>query len=581
MDFSILGPVEATAQDGALSLGGPRQRALLAYLLLHANRVVAADQLASELWEAPPRDAHAALQNQVSRLRKALGERLVTHAPGYLLRVEPGELDLDRFRAAVANAGATSDLAERSRLLREADGFFRGAALAGVEAPFVAGEAAALEELRLAAVEARVDADLERGRHAELVPELGSLVGRYPLRERLRGQHILALYRCGRQAEALEAYRDTRRMLDEQLGLEPSPALRELERAILTQDPELACAPGFEETQVAAPDEPRRRRELPLALGLGAVALALAGAAAAVALTRSSPEPAPANAAALRPAAVVPAKKHRAHPAHAKHTVAHVKPTVRAKHIVVHVHTTPAASRTVTVPAVTAAPAQTTPVAPKPKPKPSVNPPVTTTPPPAQAVTLSDDFSETTPNTKLWNVFGDGTGATWSLDNGRLVFTVPAAAQTGGTYNMVGPSWSSQCRFDGNFDARIDYQLLEWPAGVGAHLQLSAWIFPKINSASGRMINSYGDQYTGNVGNSFDLVDTQDTQGTLRIARVGSVETAYYLSKGKWVALHSATAVGQTQLGLQLFAQANEWAHREFSVALDNFTVAAVSPVCP
>ncbi|HKB28955.1 MAG TPA: winged helix-turn-helix domain-containing protein, partial [Candidatus Limnocylindrales bacterium] len=126
MDFSILGPVEATAQDGALSLGGPRQRALLAYLLLHANRVVAADQLASELWEAPPRDAHAALQNQVSRLRKALGERLVTHAPGYLLRVEAGELDLDRFRAAVADAGATSDLAERSRLLREADGFFRG-----------------------------------------------------------------------------------------------------------------------------------------------------------------------------------------------------------------------------------------------------------------------------------------------------------------------------------------------------------------------------------------------------------------------------------------------------------------------
>ncbi len=196
-------------------------------------------------------------------------------------------------------------------------------------------------------------------------------------------------------------------------------------------------------------------------------------------------------------------------------------------------------------------------------------------------MTLSDDFSETTPNTKLWGVNGDGSGYTWSLDNGRLVFTVPAGAQTGGTYNMVGPGWDSQCRFDGNFDARVDYQLLEWPAGVGAHLQLSAWIFPKINSASGRMINQYGDQYDGNVGQSFDLVNTQDTQGTLRIARVGSVETAYYLSKGKWVALHSATAVGQTQLGLQLFAQASEWAHKQFSVALDNFTVAAVAPLCP
>src|SRR5258706_8686330 len=140
-EFSILGPVEATGGDGVLPLGGPRQRGLLASLLLHENRVVGADKLIDELWETPPGDAHGALQNQVSRLRKVLGDRLTTRAPGYVLRVEPGELDLDRFRAAVAEAGSTSDLAERSRSLREADALVRGAPLARVEAPLSAGEA--------------------------------------------------------------------------------------------------------------------------------------------------------------------------------------------------------------------------------------------------------------------------------------------------------------------------------------------------------------------------------------------------------------------------------------------------------
>ena len=199
------------------------------------------------------RDAHGALQNQVSRLRKVLGDRLVTKAPGYLVRVEPGELDLDRFRSLVAEAGSTANLAARSRLLREADGLFRGTPLGDVEAPFATSEAAALDELRLAAVEGRVDADLERGRHAELVPELGALVRAHPLRERLRGQQILALYRCGRQADALDAYRATKRMLDEELGLEPSPALRELERAILTQDESLVAAATVADEPAPAP----------------------------------------------------------------------------------------------------------------------------------------------------------------------------------------------------------------------------------------------------------------------------------------------------------------------------------------
>src|SRR5262249_38940964 len=211
MHFSLLGPVEATQGGRALPLGGPRQRALLARLLVDANRPVAADRLVEDLWDSPPQDAHAALQNQVSRLRKVLGDRLVTKAPGYLVRVEEGELDLDVFRSRIAEAGAAADLRERSRLLRDADGLFRGTPLADVDAPFAESERAALEELRLAALEGRIDADLERGREAELVPELAGLVRVHPLRERLRGQQILALYRCGRQADALDALRDAKR----------------------------------------------------------------------------------------------------------------------------------------------------------------------------------------------------------------------------------------------------------------------------------------------------------------------------------------------------------------------------------
>jgi hypothetical protein len=194
---------------------------------------------------------------------------------------------------------------------------------------------------------------------------------------------------------------------------------------------------------------------------------------------------------------------------------------------------------------------------------------------------LTDDFSETTPNTQLWNMGGDGSGHSAVLQNGRLVFTVPAEAQTGGNYNMVGPTWSSRCRFGGDFDARVDYQLLDWPQAGGAHLQLSAWIFPDTNSAAGRQVNQFSDAYTGNVANGWDLADTKDTQGTLRIARVGDVETTYYLAKGDWVIVHTGKAAGDTTLGLQLFGMANDWTHKQMRVALDNFSVTAASPVCP
>jgi DNA-binding SARP family transcriptional activator len=222
---------------------GPGQRALLALLLLHANDVVSGDRLVEELWpEEPPGSGLAALRVRVSQLRKSLGaaaERLETMPPGYRLRLLPGELDLDRFSQLLEDAADTEPGVAAERL-REALVLWRGPPLADVAYESFAQPASRrLEELRLAALERRLEADLALGRHAELVGELEELIAAHPLRERLRGQLMLALYRSGRQAEALEAYRSTRSALLEGLGIEPSAPLRELEKAILRQDPEL------------------------------------------------------------------------------------------------------------------------------------------------------------------------------------------------------------------------------------------------------------------------------------------------------------------------------------------------------
>jgi len=247
--FRILGPLEVVEGDQTLTLGGPRQRALLAVLLLRANEVVSTDRLADELWgESPPPTAAKAIQVYVSKLRKQLGEnRLVTRAPGYVLLAEASELDLGRFEQLVSKARqATPELAVAH--LRDALALWRGAPLADLEyEAFAQAEIARLEELRLAVLEERVDADLAAGRHRETLGELESLVAAHPLRERLAGQLMLALYRSGRQAEALDVYQRTRQVLVEEIGLEPNPALQRIEKAILTQDASLDLAePGPE-----------------------------------------------------------------------------------------------------------------------------------------------------------------------------------------------------------------------------------------------------------------------------------------------------------------------------------------------
>jgi DNA-binding SARP family transcriptional activator len=253
MEFRILGPLEVWGEDGEVSLGGPKQRALLAVLLLNPNEVVAADRLIEELWgEDSPERAAAALRVNVSRLRKALPQdALATRSPGYVVRVEPDQLDLHRFERLVDEGRGLRGRGlqtEASQRLREALSLWRGPALADFAyESFAQAAIARLEEIRLAAIELRIDADLALGRHDELVGELEALVAEHPLRERLRSYLMTALYRAGRQAEALDAYQDARRVLVDELGIDPSPALLELERAILQQDPSLdveATAPA-------------------------------------------------------------------------------------------------------------------------------------------------------------------------------------------------------------------------------------------------------------------------------------------------------------------------------------------------
>ena len=245
MRFGVLGPIEAWADGRPIPLRGPKQRALLAFLLLHANRAVSRDRLIDALWgESPPPSASESLDAYVYRLRKLVGhDRLVRCGSGYVLSVQAGELDADRFELLVANARRAADAGDSrgaARLLAEALALWRGRALADVPyEPFAGAPARQFEERRLTALESRVEAELDCGGGAALVPELEQLVTDYPLRERLLAALMLALYRAGRQADALAAYRAARGRLVEELGLEPGPSVCELHQRILQHDPAL------------------------------------------------------------------------------------------------------------------------------------------------------------------------------------------------------------------------------------------------------------------------------------------------------------------------------------------------------
>jgi len=260
VDFRILGPLEVWDRGRTIELARRKQRALLVFLLLRAGETVSTDALIEALWgEEAPRTARASLQNTVAQLRRLLGPGVVASDPGgYRLEVVSEQLDLGRFERLTAEA-RSGVAAERGERLREALGLWRGPPLAElVYEPFVAQEVARLEELRTAAYEDLIDAELARGGGGDLVAEVELLVAEHPFRERLRAQLMLALYRAGRQAEALDAYRAARRMLVDELGIEPGTPLSELERAILRQDSSLAPAAPAERAMAHPPAERRK-----------------------------------------------------------------------------------------------------------------------------------------------------------------------------------------------------------------------------------------------------------------------------------------------------------------------------------
>jgi YVTN family beta-propeller protein len=270
VDLLLLGPVEARADGEPIALGAPKQRAVLAMLALHVGRTVSADRLAEGLWgEQPPASAAKMVQLYVSQLRRLLdgsGAQIVTRGRGYELRLADDEVDAIRFERLLEEGRA-----------REALALWRGEALADVaDEPFAAAEIRRLDELRVRALERAIDADLASGRHSEVIGEVEALIAEHPLRERLHAQRMLALYRCGRQAEALVAYREARATLVEQIGVEPGGELRDLQKAILTQDPalDLASPPAR-----VTPSRPSARPRAAWAFAAAALLL-LAGLAA-------------------------------------------------------------------------------------------------------------------------------------------------------------------------------------------------------------------------------------------------------------------------------------------------------------
>ena len=243
VEYRVLGPVTAVQDGVARALGGPRQRMVLAVLLASANRVVSQDALIEAVWAGePPEAAKAALHSYVSLLRKELGGEILREGNGYRVVVAQDALDAFLFERLVAGArdAVATDPGVALATLREALGLWQGSPYGDLgSAPALVAEVSRLDELRLLAVEHRIDADLTLGNHAAVIGELEALIREQPYRERLRALQMLALYRSGRQAEALRAYQRARTLLGEELGIEPSPELRDLEQRILEQDPTL------------------------------------------------------------------------------------------------------------------------------------------------------------------------------------------------------------------------------------------------------------------------------------------------------------------------------------------------------
>lgn len=564
LGFRVLGPLEAADEHGELPLGGPKRRALLAFLLFNTNEVISTDRLAEELWDGrPPANTAASIHNHVSRLRKAIGaDVLVTHRWGYVLRVDRSQIDAARFEEAVAAAEALP-AAERAARLTEALALWRGPPLADLAfEPALAPYIGRLEEIRLAALEQRIDADLELGRDTELIPELETLIAANPLREHFRWQLILALYRGGRQAEALEVYRETRRMLADELGLEPGPELRALERAVLQQDPSLTRTTATVPVEGVPPHTERARRRARAAVF--AVFAAGALAAGGYAVSGKLGGRAPAAAAETHPAATQAPRtrrpssrarqtvgdrtaqrrvKHRTRLVAAKHQLA---AAVRRRHQVVR-HTPAPTTQQTTAPAPRAAP--------PPRPPPTTTAPTTTTttaptttveppPPPPASPVLGDRRG-------WWAGGGDQSQVTVDQTPGSVSFTVPATAPDG--FNS---SVTTRCRLAGDFDVQVGFRLDQWSGGDGIWVSLLAADLGGVNVYR---TDAFGETYGAYFPpNGTPPVSASGSSGQLRLIRAGSEFTGEYDDGSGWrTLLQGPGSAAPTAVQLGVFNLSN------------------------
>lgn len=600
MEFRILGPLEVLDGGRPVEIAGSKRRAVLALLLLHANEVVRSERLVDELWgEQVPRNSSAALHNHVSRLRKALGPELLARREwGYVLRAEPDSIDLHRFEQLVA-AAEPLPARERSTTLAKALALWRGPPFADLAAePALQHEIARLEELRLTTLERRIDADLEAGHNANLVTEVEALIAAQPLREHLRGQLILALYRAGRQAEALEVYRETRRLLIEELGLEPSPALQELERAILRHDPSIAAASPERQASGAEPVPPSMRRGLLLAaLGLSGLAAGIGAAlafdhgttphqrtqAVATSVSTASTTTAP----ALTPTRTrAPARRHAPSPAHGQRPRQTPLLARRSKRVLTRVQATVPKKRQIT----TSRKHVTKTSLKKRKrasaPPPPAPPPSPPSPPlPPKVVTISDDFSGDQIDGTIWYQIYQGTGWTLSQQDGQLAFAFPPGTTPGGQWDNYGGHVGTLCKFPSDFDARVDFTLADWPPANDVTVSLWMWFQPhNVGWEAWRQSSSqWGEQYGGYVGVGHGgSVSLDDTSGTLRVRRRHGVVTTYFLHKGAWVSLGSNENNRTTVIAVGAGSGQDPPSRtNQVVVDFDNFTVTGTDPICP
>jgi DNA-binding SARP family transcriptional activator len=592
LEFCILGPLSIRDGERVLALGSRKQRTLLASLLLHPNERVSLDHLANELWgERAPATAVHTLHVHVSALRKALGDAerralIVTCPDGYKLSLEPEQLDSSRFLTLSARgraALASGDAAAASTALTEALALWRGRPLADIELEGLDRiEVERLAELRITTHEERIDADLALGRHAQLVGEIEALVAEYPLREGLRAQLMTALARSGRHAEALAVYQDARRTLVDELGLEPSPALRELESAILRHDPSLTPSLPKREPIAAAMVPRSRDRRAALALAVLTALALTAGIAVAFVVggddgTRTTAAPQKPASTTAQPPVTITVSRPQAHPAARKHGHAASRPLPTASKLVV---TTPVPDPTTST---TSRPVHhVKPVTTKPKPS-RTN--VTTTQPPPKVTTIADDFEDGVRNVSTWHVIVTGTNVDVVEQNGSLEIGIGAGATPGGTYNNIDGHYGTMCTFPGDFEARVDYRLLSWPPQSGVYLALNAFFANAFVERWSQSAEEAGvdplEVYGSWIQPRFSVVNTSDQQGSLRLRRKNGVVTSYFLSAGQWRTIDAARRTGGAVMGIQLAANQGVSVQKTVRVAFDNFNLSGAGAICP